>query len=65
MFLEVNREYSLFDGSERYYHNTNWNIQVQLLDMSEGNVHYLIGYGGIIIKGNEITINSCLCVSTT
>lgn len=33
--------------------------------MSEGNVHYLIGYGGIIIKGNEITIHSCLCVSTT
>lgn len=33
--------------------------------MSEGNVHYLIGHGGIIIKGNEITINSCLCVSTT
>lgn len=64
MFLEVNREYSLFDGSERYYHNTNWN-KSQLLDMSEGNVHYLIGYGGIIIKGNEITINSCLCVSTT
>lgn len=31
--------------------------------MSEGNVHYLIGHGGIIIKGNEITINSCL--STT
>lgn len=33
--------------------------------MSEGSVHYLMGHGGIIIKGNEITINSYLCVSTT
>lgn len=30
--------------------------------MLEGNVYYLIGYGGIIIKGNEIIINLCLCV---
>lgn len=33
--------------------------------MLEENVHYLIGYGGIIIKGNEITINLCLCYDNT
>lgn len=61
MFSEVSTEYSLFNRSERYYmyYNTNW-ITVQLLDISEGSIHYLLGHGGF-----KITANSYLCVSTT